>query len=380
MLIRFSTSCFGWELRFIRSVLKILFCTSLVFGTFGCGGRALESDNSHTSNAPLELYGRSFSREKLTHTHSVERLFTTEPATVTQLIHLLRIADRLEDETDRRADVLALLLDNNRIASTFGKNSALYFVDPFGTLRVRRQSDLNETGEAHFCQLLGAFAESRVPLDTPISVSSTASFSVGDLLKSSESNLMLAEEVEWFVIAHSLYAPAKSKFVNRLGDEITRSDLIKRLVDPPLTSGACAGAHRLYALAVLLQVDVKNQVLNGDDRATILSRLSNAADAVSSSQTGFGGWSRRWGPQSNVAAGMPLGENSLEQYVHMTGHHLEWLVLFRSKEQSHAEACASAFKFIDSAVEHFSDEQVRRNYCGISHGAAASLLVMRPTQ
>ena len=229
-------------------------------------------------------------------------------------------------------------------------------------------------GECHVDQLLATLAEVGVALDQPLETAS-GSLNVAELLESSYRQCVPGQECGWSLVAYSSYFPRRSKWVNRLGEDLSYGSIVRELFAKPLDEGPCAGTHKQFSLAYLLRVDDRFHVLSGGLRRDIEEYLQRCLAALARSQLPNGSWHPDWAREQAPSPDRLLAISAPNHLVHITAHHLEWINLLPQRLRPPDESIGPPARFLATAVSHQPPEVILQNYCGFSHAARVLTLL-----
>lgn len=251
------------------------------------------------------------------------------------LLHaLVLFGQRIEFDAPPKARVLDLILDHDRAIEFFDGCGALVQTRHGASFPVVEKSALVERqkgAQAHPGQALAALGMSGVPISQPIRLAGGAAGQVQMLLSDLCANFNFDEEIYWNSIALSLYLPPAKAWQNKLGERFTFDDLAQTLLNRETSDTPCFGTHQLISLTVLLRADMARGVLSRRLRNRVVDRLKNAVRTLLRRQIEPGVWSPAWNTNGQPISGYEklfgASPAKLSDLIHVTGHHLEWLIL-----------------------------------------------------
>lgn len=297
--------------------------------------------------------------------------------------HALRfwgVEAAFEEETSLSGvELRELLTDHRRFRDAWGKRTRPFLL-PNTEGDVSYIAFRTKSGRAtasHYDHTLAGLAEVGTPLDYPVNTPGgelplKAAFDfTRDMFSLNQG------EYEWSVLVFLHYMPqVKSWFTNE-GQEVTWDILAQRLMRQRLASGVCYGNHRLYTLAMMLQLDGEYELLSEEGRLGVVTYLSDVSRRLAESQSEDGSWDGRWpgeewdGPQPEHVEG-PLGLKG--DRLLATGHTLEWWAIAPDEVLPSAEVPIKAGQWLVHEIEGLSDSEIRQYYTFLSHaGRALSL-------
>ncbi|PHS12717.1 MAG: hypothetical protein COA78_07985 [Blastopirellula sp.] len=268
--------------------------------------------------------------------------------------------------------MLGMLTDHKQFTAAWGEETApLLYYKKHG-LDVRMAS--GAATASHVDHTLSTLAEIGVPLDYTLTTSQ-GSAKVEDLLvQSMRSFLVNQKEYEWTTVAAALYATGSTSWTSSEGERVTFDVLAKRIMRQPWAQGVCYGNHRLYSLALLLQID--DQITLFEDRATrseVIAYLVEATSRLIASQSEAGYWDQNWydgsrTPEESTYSG-PQGRRILA-----TGHALEWWAIAPKEVQPPREVVIRAGQWLVSEISNMEPESLNKSYTFLTHVGRALCL------
>jgi hypothetical protein len=292
--------------------------------------------------------------------HSVlQRVEEFEPSTYTEAVHKIQ----LMHANGKSLSSLPVLLRFDSSEKQLGFQFPIKW-NAFGQLVVERKAIGEVQGERHQNQLLAALGKVDAPLSTEI-VLRNDKCSCGDLFESAKRNFVMGDELEWTIIAFVLHAKKSElneSWSNRFGEKYCLNDLIDELLLSEREDLACSGTHMLHALAVVLERDRHEGFLGSYRRGRARKAILDASEWLEEHQFEFGAWNFESRDGRKTLQFRPL------DLVSATGHHLEWISLVDSSLRPSREHVLSAVRFFVGSLKKISDSELKKTYCGISHG------------
>lgn len=289
----------------------------------------------------------------------------------------------LRGDTDRMG-ALDIVLDADRSATLFDGARALVQTRYGAAFPLVERSTVSAHqcgAQAHRGQALAALATAGIRLDQPIKLDAGNAGTVRMLLDDLCANFALDGEIYWDCLALSLYLPPS--WTNKFGERLTFDDLATELISRGYDDSACFGTHQLIALTVLLRVDALERVLSKNRRDAVRGCLRDAVALLSRTQEEVGVWSSNWSKQpideTPYAKLFGVAPPSLLERVHVTGHHLEWLVLLPDDLRPAEPLLAASAKWLSQTLlaEWRHDPRwPEDNYCTATHALRSSAFVL----
>lgn len=237
-----------------------------------------------------------------------------------------------------------------------GKKILPFYFDTTGRIRPRL-ADKDRVGEGHFGHTLSVFADTGIPLSTPISVASPSKqLRVRDALRELASHFEpgLSEPGFASVTLASYVAPSSS-WKNHNEDTVTLQDVLRDLLDREVGDGVCSGTHVLQGVTRLVMLDRSRPFLTGPCRDEANQYLRDAAARLVRNQSPLGGWSNSWNGE-NEANPDPLSVADKLDFLQITAHHLEWISIcdddLRPPAQNIEKAIMCCMKLLEITPSH----------------------------
>lgn len=252
--------------------------------------------------------------------------------------HALRIwgseIEFTNDELISGPEMVRFLTDTSKYIESW-KDEAPPILKPTRTgVAIRWGPD--RTASVHHDHLVTCLTEAGVSLDTDIYLPARRS-KVRDLVSEAIRDFRVDErEVEWSVMTFGLWlAPEDiTEWVNGDGRRITFDLIARRLMRSQRKQGVCLGTHRVYSLALLLQLQDRydEDLLQADTRALVQEYLMQTCQLISTTPDTDGSWPPNW-PDGVRSTELEDPQQPFYRRVISTGHHLEWLAI--APEQFH---------------------------------------------
>lgn len=274
------------------------------------------------------------------------------------------------------------------------------------------------SASAHVDQTLWILGHMGVSLDDPL-ITPLGRSTLQDVLDDSIANFHLEGELEWTSAALILYLPPQRSWQNKIGMEFNFDILAKELMSRSFSKTPCSGTHDLYALALLLRADRMEPVLSDGVRDMMEDFLRRTTAVLHQSQLANGAFPSDWyrqilrepwywdivaeceksypdqlrqvremhlnQTQSPEGQDIVSEEDAIAQpttvtrssMVHMTGHHLEWLLMLPPEFQPEAALFERATEFCAEALEVADADELRIHVCPYSHAARMLRLFLK---
>ncbi len=224
----------------------------------------------------------------------------------------------------------------------------------------------------HVDHTLATLAEVGTPLDQPIHAPGGPA-SMRDVFTHAVRNFSLNQkEYEWTALALALYAPTPQPWISKEGQWITFDILAKRIMRQELGTGVCCGQHRLYTLAVLLQVNESHEIMQPATAQAVEDHLLAATVRLTRTQHAEGWWDANWSHGQPLAGEQKLGDRSRRLLA--TGHVMEWWAIAPRNVLPPREVYIRAGQWLVREIEQLDAPSVEKNYTFLSHAARALAL------
>lgn len=222
--------------------------------------------------------------------------------------------------------------------------------------------------ELHNDQLLSALAESGVPVRDRLGDNQSSEISITSLLEASRKCFIVKHEPYWSVIAYCHYLPNCDTWVNRFGDSVSLDDVCRELLRKEYEDSACYGSHRLYCIALLLQLDKSTNAsaLNNNTANLASGTLESFSRKLERCQRPDGAWDEN-GLNSSAVEKLP----QMNELVSVTAHHLDWIAYAPARLRPEEAVLAKAVRFLLRSLHHMSTDELLENYCAVSHAVRA---------
>ena len=222
--------------------------------------------------------------------------------------------------------------------------------------------------EAHVGQSLFLLALSGAHLDEEF-ITSSGIGTVGQLLDDLVATYSQTEEPEWTTAVIALYSRGPS-WVNKFGETFSYSQVVEDLLESGIgdKGSACLGTHKLFLLALLLQIDSQHSILSVEQKSTIRVEIATAVDLLIKNQQPDGSWGTDW---ASPHTGKNSGPRQTRHAIWMTGHHLEWLALVPPEARIPQPRLRLAIDFVTDCTMHVTTTEIESEPCYWLHGIHA---------
>lgn len=133
-------------------------------------------------------------------------------------------------------------------------------------------------------------------------------------------------ELEWSLVAIGTTFGTDSTWTNAVGEQIHFEDLVRAEVAKPLTAAACGGTHRLFGLAWVYHLHLKEGGKTEGVWKDVASKLADAKRQARQLQNRDGSFSTDF---FNGPGNVP----DMERRLNTSGHIFEWLMLTLSEDE-----------------------------------------------
>ena len=334
---------------------------------------AILSDQESASEEEESQRGESAASSPRSEIFSLERFFTGGTPSVSGCCHLLLYYGQGPTDIARfksGADVLAALTDEEAAIATFGASP---FIRTRTGLRYHMTGGPifnSQVGEAHRDQCLSTFALLRLDRRQPIKLRN-GSLTLAELLSESAANVSLDQrELPWTAIALATYLPPKKTWRNRFDQEISFSQLARRLIQRMSAAESCGGTHIIQALLVIDRADTEFSILDQATREQLAGFLSNSVERAAANQLDDGSWNLEW-----LAAHRPSGPEpsavAFAERLLLSGHIAELLTWLPPERRPTARVYQRAAEWLSTNLLSTEVESNESWICPYSHGALA---------
>lgn len=384
----------------VSNSLVVVVLAILGFGVTGCGQESSTSAHSLIPTGASSvndgqpssirsypcLTASDVSATRLAET--IERFGPTSTISIAGMLHCIRFSDFTPRPTLPGEEVLSvdevveLICDYPAFEKMYGSARPCVFKTPHG-VRFSEASwsptpTETLTREAHVGQTLSVLGELGISsshlLRMPEGVGS-----IRDVVNDMTATFNFNQEIYWTTTALAFYLPPQTEWTNKFGHRFSFDDLTTKLTASPVgEAGPCGGAHALYALAVLLQVNDRHSVLSPSSQRTAKAYLLRAAQELEQSQHPDGSWDDLW-TSRQLAQAKSIGQKLLapesSRGVWITGHHLEWMAIVPAELRTSDDRLRRAARYVLRETERVSTEMLRDESCRFSHGLRAIQLL-----
>jgi len=198
--------------------------------------------------------------------------------------------------------------------------------------------------QGHSAQYLAILAQSRVAMNSPISIQSKA-FTVADLVKEEQLACKSGTELTFALIALSHYLPTDSEWTARDGKTWSLTKLMAEEIEQPIRGAPCGGTHRLFGLAYGCQRRLRaTGALDGVYLRADKFVRDYQQFALTKLQNGDGSFSTEWFKYPADR------EDDVDRKIQTTGHILEWLVASLDQEALFQPRVTAAVEFLTATL------------------------------
>ncbi len=284
------------------------------------------------------------------------------------------------DETSLSGvELRELLTDHRRFRDAWGETTRPFLLPntegdvPYIAFRTKN----GLATASHYDHTLAGLAEVGTPLDYPVNTPGGEMPLRAAFEFSRDSFSLNQGEYEWSAMVFLLYMPQVKSWFTTEGQEVTWEVLAHRLMRQRLASGVCYGNHRLYALAMMLQLDAEYGLFSDEARAEVVAYLSDVSRRLTETQSEDGYWDGRWpgeewdGPQPEHVEG-PLGQKG--DRLLAPGHTLEWWAIAPDEVLPQKDVPIKAGQWLVREIESLSDSEIKQYYTFLSHAGRALAL------
>lgn len=270
--------------------------------------------------------------------------------------------------------MVALLTDQRAFRAAWGEGtSPLLQQGEFGPGFRTQQG---EASASHVDHTLGTLAEIGLTLDHPVVLEAEADpIPLKDLLVAAMRDFRVNQkEYEWTTVAAASYATGPTHWISQDGEIVTFDLLATRLMRQEWNVGVCYGNHRLYSLAMLLQLDEEVGLFQQPEtRAQVLAHLNEATARLVASQASAGYWDENWPDATRPAQEAEIG-GPLSRRVLATGHALEWWAIAPAEVLPPRETIVRGAQWLVAEIERMEPATVQENYTFLTHVGRALAL------
>ncbi len=266
---------------------------------------------------------------------------------------------------------MSILFSEKEFRKAFPGSAGLVFPGAAGWEvrdKISGPSGPDVAGESRVDQFLATCAEVGLSASQAIEVDG-AKVTIDTLLDTSRRNFVADQDASWSLVAYCLYRPDQPVWRNRFGEQQSYESAALSLMREPLDHGPCAGCHRPYALAIVLQLDRQHPCLSDVARGRAESFLRSLSRLLEQTQHRSGAWGRGWAHPEVVGSASRRPEPT-SQLLLVTGHQLEWAALADAENRPSDAALAAACQFVLQAAPAAGD--AKKDEIGIwSHALRA---------
>lgn len=198
--------------------------------------------------------------------------------------------------------------------------------------------------QGHSAQYLAVLAQSRVAMNSPITIQSKA-FTVADLVAEEKLACKSGTELTFALIALAHYLPTDSQWTARDGKPWSLEKLVAEEIEQPIRGAPCGGTHRLFGLAYGCQRRLRatGQLDGAYLRADKFVR-DYQQFALTKLQNRDGSFSTEWFKYPADR------DDDIDRKIQTTGHILEWLVASLDQDDLFQPRVTAAVEFLNAAL------------------------------
>ena len=198
--------------------------------------------------------------------------------------------------------------------------------------------------QGHSAQYLAVLAQSRVAMNSPITIQSKA-FTVADLVTEEKLACKSGTELTFALIALAHYLPTDSEWTARDGKQWSLEKLVAEEIEQPIRGAPCGGTHRLFGLAYGCQRRLR---ATGELDGVYLRADKFVRDyqqfTLTKLQNRDGSFSTEWFKYPADR------EDDIDRKIQTTGHILEWLVGSLDQEALFQPRVTAAVEFLTASL------------------------------
>ena len=365
------------------TVQVTLFCVAVAIGSYRSQQLSSSRRLPSLREKPLSVEPR-YDYDFVISDEQLERVllklqprFPIESPKLNYVDHALRFwtpAAEFEDKTVMSGVTMRQLLTNHlRFVEAYGPDEAPLLIDkPLG-VGVRVQEG-NATS-SHVDHTVACLAEVGTPLDFPI-ITAHRQTTFRALVEQSLRDFSVNQiEYEWSAMIFAMYLPPTTQWYTSEGQRISFDRLAKRIMRESLPNGVCFANHRLFTLAVFLQVDEITPILSADARSEVLDYLLETTGLLVRHQHSTGFWNDQWPHQVAESRNPTTREGDrLAERILATGHALEWWAIAPKEVHPPRHVLVDAGQWMVRTIDEMSDDEVDRAYTYLSHAGRALAL------
>jgi hypothetical protein len=198
--------------------------------------------------------------------------------------------------------------------------------------------------QGHSAQYLAVLAQSRVAMNSPITIQSKA-FTVADLVAEEKLACKSGTELTFALIALAHYLPTDAQWTARDGKPWSLEKLVAEEIEQPIRGAPCGGTHRLFGLAYGCQRRLRatGQLDGAYLRADKFVR-DYQQFALTKLQNRDGSFSTEWFKYPADR------DDDIDRKIQTTGHILEWLVGSLDQDDLFQPRVTAAVEFLNASL------------------------------
>jgi hypothetical protein len=183
-------------------------------------------------------------------------------------------------------------------------------------------------GQGHQDQFIAEMAQWNVPADLKFKVNGQ-DYTFMDFVRHAKARARTSanQELSWAILILGQYLGTDISWTNSFGEKLTFEDLVRYELDQPIVeTTACGGTHRLFGLAWVYHLHLRNGGQSVGVWKDIADKTNQYKQLARKLQNPDGSFS------TNFFQG-PGHISDMERRINTTGHTLEWLALALSNAE-----------------------------------------------
>ncbi len=264
-------------------------------------------------------------------------------------------------------ELFGLLLDHRHFSKIVRTVEPLLTSTDMGVAVEAKSYSLRMEGDlGHTDTLLTVCAELGIARDVFIRTVNGES-TVGRMVDAAVATFDPGQEMEWTIEALARYLAPSSGWTNRFGENYSFGQVVEKLVKRGGGEGSCLGTHVPYAIAILLRLDERHDILGRAPRASAIKYLQVVSRTLEQGQASNGTWPSRWTP--GVPDDYIPDTDEARTLVGLTlmGHHMEWIAFAPEEVRPRKDCLMKALKFMTEHTPAMADGAVQEYYHLLTH-------------
>lgn len=221
-------------------------------------------------------------------------------------------------------------------------------------------------GQGHEDQWIGYLSQCGLAPDDAIVVKGQT-FKLSDLLTQAQWDIHPGMEASWTLMALSTYLPPGATWKSKDGAEWTVEKIAEMEAGQNLLESPCGGTHRLYGLAMALNLHLAQGGKLTGGWAAADKKVKESVTTALKYQQADGNFSVAFFER-------PATSPDIATVLHATGHTFEFLVMSADEKQLHDPALRRGAVAMCQLLDETRDMDVE---CGALYHAAHGLLLYR---